>query len=73
MRLSRTERDVLALLTSQPSLSYNDLAAMLYRDRSTVISVVRRLEARQLVAKTPGRGQLPNSYEVRNVLVSSER
>ncbi len=73
-RLNRTAREILRLLSTSPAkhLSYNDIAIQLYVDRSTVITAVRRLEREKLIIKNLGRGQIPNSYEVRHALVSTE-
>ena len=61
-RLSYIQRQVLALITEQPSISYTELAAVIDCDRSSVLIAVRQLELREQIEKNPGKGRNPNTY-----------
>ena len=63
-RLSYVQREVLALLRTQPAISYTDISAELEIDRSSALIAIRQLERKQRIVKRLGRGRLPNFYEV---------
>ena len=61
-RLTYTERLVLDLLREQPEISYTNMSAELFIDRTSALTAVQRLEKRSLISKVPGRGKVPNRY-----------
>jgi DNA-binding MarR family transcriptional regulator len=64
-RLSYIQQQVLALLTKHHSISYTDIAAELDVDRSSVMIAVKQLQLREKIEKLPGKGRIPNTYQLR--------
>lgn len=63
-RISRLQRDLLAVLETESQLSYESLAARLDTDRRNIIIAVRGLELRGRLSVERGRGPVPNRYSL---------
>lgn len=61
-RFSYIQRRVLECIRQCNQQSYEDMAATIECDRSSVIIAVKCLQQRGTVEKIPGRGRLPNRY-----------
>lgn len=69
-RLSYIQQRILAELRRNPQQSYEDLAAAIEADRSTVIVGVKILERRHHIVKERGRGPEANRYILTDRLLS---
>lgn len=68
-RLSYVQRRVLEELRQSSQQSYEDLAAAVEADRSSIIIAVKILERRRRVVKVRGRGPQPNRYVLTDKLI----
>ena len=62
--LTFTQRNVLGLLRSHPTISYCDIAAELALDVQVAFTAVRGLELKGRITKQKGNGRTPNRYQI---------
>ncbi len=62
--LTFTQRSVLGLLRSHPSISYCDIAAEIGCDKDVARIALRQLELKHRITTQKGRGRTPNRYQI---------